>query len=169
MQNEVSFDPMHIALKYVAATCIDEGLTEDAEILAHFLDLIDLAPRTVGLLQVWILSQKGQLRDALRHCQGLVNQFPEAEEFQPVLAVLGYSCNEQGWRNVCTKLLESPTASEDNKTLVSTLLDGTFGTPAHVKAEAEAKAKAEAEAEAAASAAQTTSFDYAAMGGYMRA
>ena len=96
-----------------------------------------------------------------------MSQFPEAEEFQPVLAVLGYSCNEEGWRLVCDKLLESPTASQENKQLVSTLLDGTFGTPAHAKAEAEAKAKAAAEAEASAS--QTTAFDYAAMGGYMRA
>ena len=167
MQNEVSFDPMHVALKYVAATCIDEGLTEEAEVLVHFLELIDIAPRTVGLLQVWILSQKGLLHDALRHCHALVSQFPEAEEFQPVLAVLGYSCNEDGWRLVCDKLLESPTSSQDNKQLVSTLLDGTFGTPAHAKADAEAKARAAAEAEASASPAEA--FDYAAMGGYMRA
>ena len=135
MQNEAGFDPMHIALKYVAATCIDEGLTEDAEALARFLELIALAPRTVGLLQTWLLSQKGQLREALRHCEELVYQFPEAEEFQPVLAVLRYACQDPNWRVVCATLIESETTSPESKRLAHSLLDGTFGNPAPAETE----------------------------------
>jgi hypothetical protein len=159
MTNDIAgYDPMHIALKYVAATCIDEGLTEDAEDLARFLDLIDLAPRTVGLLHTWILSQRGQLREALSHCEELTYKHPEAEEFQPVLAVLRYTCQDPGWRVVCTALIESETTSADNKRLAQSLLDGSFGAPATAKPASESEVPA----------APVAPIDYAALGAYMR-
>lgn len=159
MQTETLFDPLHIALKYVAATCIDEGLTDDAEAMANYLDLIGLAPRTVGLLQIWTMSQRGQLRDALRLCEEMANQFPEAEEFQPVLAVLGYACNESQWQATCTRLIDSPTVSADTKKLMDTLMDGTFGTAVPEAAEPAADAPQN----------DTNYVDYAAVSGYLRA
>jgi len=159
MQTETEFDPLHIALKYVAATCIDEGLIDDAETMTSYLDLLGLAPRTVALLQIWVMSQKGQLTDAYRLCEAIAGQFPEAEEFQPVLAVLGYACNGPQWRATCTRMLESPTASADNKKLMDTLMDGTFGSPAREAAEPEADAPSN----------YTNVVDYAAVSGYLRA
>jgi hypothetical protein len=160
MQSETNFDPLYVAMKYVAGTCIDEGLTQDAEALASFLDLIRIAPRTVGLLQVWTLSQRGLLSEALRQCEELVNLYPDADEFQPVLAVLRYAGNDRTWRSVCERLLESESATPESKRLASSLLDGTFGTK---------KPSAEAEADEEPAPAAEPAIDYAAMGGYMRA
>ena len=159
MQTDTVFEPLHIALKYVAATCIDEGLTDDAEAMANYLDLIGLAPRTVGLLQIWTMSQRGQLRDALRVCEAMASQFPDAEEFQPVLAVLGYACNESQWRSTCSRMIESPNVSVENKKLMDTLMDGTFGKATPEKEELEAESPAN----------DTNFVDYAAVSGYLRA
>jgi hypothetical protein len=159
MQTEATPDPLHVALKYLAATCIDEGLTDDAEALAQFLDLIRIAPRTVGLLQVWTLSQRGMLREALRQCEELAHLYPDAEEFQPVLAVLRYAGNDPTWRGVCDRLLESETTTPESKRLASSLLEGTFGT----------KKPSDEPAAEAPPPQPEPAIDFAAMGGYMRA
>jgi hypothetical protein len=147
---------LHVALKYVAAACIDENMLAQAETMAAFLELVKVAPRTVGLVQVWTLSQRGHLRDALRHCEELSENYPDAPEFQPLLAVLRYACNEPMWRAVCDRLLASADSSAESKRLATSLIEGTFGKKPPEEPDAAAEAPEPA-------------IDYAAMSGYMRA
>jgi hypothetical protein len=64
MDTNENFAPIQVALKYVASCCIDEDMLQEAETMTDFLDLSNVAPRTVGLLRIWILSQKGHLRES---------------------------------------------------------------------------------------------------------
>ncbi len=127
MDNNESFAPIQIAMKYVASCCIDEGMLQEAEIMTDFLDLSNLAPRTVGLLRIWILSQKGFLKEGLQRCEDLSTAYPEAPEFQPLLAVLRYANGVPTWNAACNQLLESPIAKPESRRLAQSLLDGTFG------------------------------------------
>lgn len=163
MDTNTVHDPMHVALKYVAGVCIDENLLEQAESLLVFLEMVNVAPRTVGLLHVWTRSQRGDLREALRRCNELSEIYPDAEEFQPLLAVLRYAGGEPTWRVVCDRLVESRTASADSKRLAASLLDGTFGR----KKPAQGPAAEEETADSGEPG--TERFDYAAQGGFMRA
>jgi hypothetical protein len=152
-----ALQPLHVAMKYIAAACIDESMIEEAETIARFLELSRIAPRTVGLVQVWINSQKGHLREASRQCEELMAEFPGADEFVPVGAILRYACKDPRWRVLCTELIESATATEETKRLAASLLDGSFGTAA---ADADQPAAAERVEPA---------FDFAEMSSYMRA
>lgn len=159
MDTEKKYDPLHVALKYIAAACIDEGLLEEAESMARYLELVNVSPRTVGLLQVWTLSQRGHLAEALRTCEVLTTNHPEADEFQPLLAVLRYACADPRWQAVCERLLESPTASADSKRLANSLIDRTFG----VKSQ-----PFESTSDAGAAVAEPD-IDFASMSAYLRA
>jgi hypothetical protein len=163
MDTQHRHDPLHIALKYVAGVCIDENFLEEAESMLVFLDMVRIAPRTVGLLHVWTRSQRGDVREALRRCNELNEFHPDAEEFLPLLAVLRYAANEPTWRAVCDRLVDSATASAESKQLARSLLDGSFG---------KKKPQSAAAATDAADTAQATpaeAFDYAAHGSFMRA
>lgn len=163
MEAQAPHDPLHVALKYVAGVCIDENLLEEAESMLVFLEMVQVAPRTVGLLQVWTRSQRGDLREALRRCNELAEFYPDAEEFQPLLAVLRYAGGEPTWRAVCDRLIESPSASAESKRLAASLLDGSFGRkkPPHAAADTD---PAEPEPETTA----VEPFDFAAHGSFMR-
>jgi hypothetical protein len=162
MDTEQGHPPLCIALKYVAGACIDENLLDEAESMLVYLEMVRIAPRTVGLLHVWTRSQRGDLREALRRCNELSELYPEAEEFEPLLAVLRYASGEPSWRAVCERLVASSTASAASKRLATSLLEGSFGKPKTAEA-------AEPEAEAAAAPAPAESFDYASHGAFMRA
>jgi Bacterial type III secretion protein (HrpB1_HrpK) len=162
MDTEQSHSPLCIALKYVAGACIDENLLDEAETMLLYLEMARIAPRTVGLLHVWTRSQRGDLSEALRRCNELSEQYPEAEEFEPLLAVLRYASGEPSWRAVCERLVASPTASAASKRLANSLLEGTFGKPKQAEA-------AEPEAPAAVGAASVDAYDFASQGVFMRA
>lgn len=163
METERPHDPLHVALKYVAGVCIDENLLEEAESMLVFLDMIGIAPRTVGLLHVWTRSQRGDLREALRRCTELNDQYPDADEFLSLLAVLRYACGEPTWSGVCDRILASPGTSKESKDLAASLLDGTFG---RKKASKDA---APAEAGEDGTQGSVEPFDFAAHGSFMRA
>ena len=157
-------DPIHVALKFLAVGCIDEMLVDEAEALVAFLEPLNVAPRRVSLVHVWSLTERHRMREALRRCQEQVEKMPEAEEFQPLLGLLLFFNNEPDWRQVCERVLDSPTTLPDSKRLASSLLDGSFGKK---KSGAEEQAAATADADAAAEARPPV--DYAAFGAYMRA
>jgi hypothetical protein len=127
MDTNENFAPIQVALKYVASCCIDEGMLQEAETMTDFLDLSNVAPRTVGLLRIWILSQKGHLRESLQRCEELSTSYPEAEEYRPLLAVLRYANGVPTWNAACNELLESPGAKPESRVLAQSLLDGSFG------------------------------------------
>jgi hypothetical protein len=127
MNTDESFEPIQVALKYVASCCIDEDLLQEAETMTDYLDLSDVAPRTVGLLRIWILSQKGFLRESLQRCEELSAFYPDAEEFRPLLCVLRYANGVPTWNAACNELLESAHAKPESRTLAKSLLDGSFG------------------------------------------
>jgi hypothetical protein len=158
MQTQEVLQPLQVALKYIAAACIDESMIEEAEAIARFLELAKIAPRTVGLVQVWINSQKGLLPEASRQCEELMVEFPEAVEFLPVAAVLRYACKDPRWRTLCAELVESATATPETQRLASSLLDGSFGKAPVGSTDAPAETE---RAEVA--------MDYAQMSLYMRA
>jgi hypothetical protein len=164
MDTEIRHDPLHVALKYVSGACIDENFLEEAEAMMVFLEMVRVAPRTVGLLSVWTRSQRGDLREALRRCNELSEIYPEAEEFEPLLAVLRYAAGEPTWRAVCDRLVASHTANAESKKLAASLLDGSFGRPKAPQGHAEEEAPASAQAGPA-----VESYDFALHGGFMRA
>ncbi len=166
MELQERHDPMHIAIKYVAGVCIDENFLDEAESMLVFLDMVRIAPRTVGLLHVWTRSQRGDLREALRRCNELSELYPDAEEFQPLLAVLRYAGGEPTWRVVCDRLVDSVTASAESKQLARSLLDGTFGKK---KGQQGAASSAADSAPDNADEAPAEAFDFAAHGSFMRA
>lgn len=127
MDTNEQFEPVQIALKYVASCCIDEDLLQEAETMTSFLDLSNVAPRTVGLLQIWILSQRGFLRESLQRCEELSAAYPDAEEFRPLLCVLRYANGIPTWNAACNELLESSRAKPESRALALSLLDGSFG------------------------------------------
>lgn len=155
-------DPIHVALKFLAVGCIEEMLVDEAEALVAFLEPLNVAPRGVSLVQVWSLSERHRMREALRRCQEQTEKMPEAEEFQPLLGLLLFFNNEPSWRQVCERVMDSPTAPADGKRLAGSLLDGSFG-----KKKPDAEEKAAAAADAAANA--HPAVDYAAFGAYLRA
>ncbi len=154
-------DPVHVALKYLAIGCIDENLVDEAEALVAFLEPLGVAPHNVALVQIWALSERHHLREALRRCEEQVEQTPLAEEFQSLLGLLRYLNNEPSWRPVCERLVDSPTALPDSKRLAASLLDGSF---AKAKPKSDVASTTGAVAEAPAPA-----IDYTAFGAYMRA
>ena len=162
MSTEQTHSPVCIALKYVAGACIDENLLEEAEAMLLYLEMVRIAPRTVGLLHVWTRSQRGELSEALRRCNELSEQYPEAEEFEPLLAVLRYARGEPSWRAVCERLMESTTASAASKRLASSLLEGTFGKPKPAEAAEPDEAQTDTKH-------VMDKFDFSSQGGFMRA
>jgi hypothetical protein len=127
MDANENISPLQVALKYVASCCIDEGMMPEAEAMTDYLDLSNIAPRTVGLLRIWILSQKGFMRESLQRCEELSLSYPDTEEFRPLLAVLRYANHVPTWNATCNELLESPSAAPKSRQLAQSLLDGSFG------------------------------------------
>lgn len=144
-------DPIHTALDHVARMCIDEGFLEEAEQLLVFLEMARLSPYTSGLLRIWARSQRGDLRDALRSCNDMLQRYPDASDVLALMAVLGFACGEISWRATCERLIEMPDCRPESRQVAMSLLDGTFGRK---------KPAAEVPAEAPA-AAQTTAYDVA--------
>jgi hypothetical protein len=161
--------PIHQALDHVARMCIDENFLEEAERLLVFLEMINISPFTLGLLRVWARSQRGDLRDALRHCNEMLEAYPNAPDVLSLLVVLRYACGDGGWRSVCEQLLEMPQCRPEGRQLAASLLDGSFGRK-KPSAAAQAAETASAVATKADSAGQTDSntFDPAQAAYYLR-
>ncbi len=140
MQATPPLPELHAALDLVAQACMRENLVEEADGLRHFLDLAGTAPRTAGLLQVWLCSQRGELKDALRACDALVQREPEDPELLTLLAVLRHACGDAGWRAVGDRLLDGGLLTPENRQLILRLRDGSAG-PAAPAAEAPAVAR----------------------------
>jgi len=117
---------LHEALCYLASACIDESLPDEAEAIYAFLEPMQMAPRTLGLVQVWLLSERGSFVEALHRCEELVGLLPNCQEFQPMLALLRYVNDDPDWRSTCDQLVDSPTAEAGSKRLALSLLDGSF-------------------------------------------
>ena len=166
MDTPGNHDPIHEALDHVARMCIDENFLEEAERLLFFLEMMGISPFTVGLLRVWARSQRGDLRDALRHCNEMSEAYPDAPDVMSLQAVLRYACGDANWRNVCERILEMPDCRPEGKQLAASLLDGSFGRkkPAP-KAEAEADVGGPA---APATQVPSSTFDFAQAAHYLR-
>jgi hypothetical protein len=67
------------------------------------------------------------LRGALRHCEQLSEQYPESEEFLPLIAVLRFAGGDGAWKLACERIIESTTSSAESRALAASLLDGSFG------------------------------------------
>jgi hypothetical protein len=119
--------PIHEALDHVARTCIDENFVEEAECMLFFLEQINMSPLMLGMLRVWVRSQRGDLREALRLCDELLHTFPDTPDVMALLAVLKYACGEPSWRAVCERVLEIPSCRPEGRQLAESLLDGSFG------------------------------------------
>ena len=127
MQNPPQPDPVHNALLNIAECCIGEGLVDEADTMLRFLELIDLRAHNLSLLQVWSLTQRGQVLEALRLCEANADKEPQFDGFLPLLALLRYTAGDQRWRQVCDQLLESDQGSEAGRVLARSLIDGSFG------------------------------------------
>src|SRR5687767_13995794 len=119
-------DPLHCVLMTAAQICINETFLDEAEELHAFLQTVPVDARFLGLLGLWIQSQRGNVRDALRTCNELIETAPGSAEVNALLALLRYVCRDPTWRGVCDDLLRMPDCPPEARRIATSLLDGTF-------------------------------------------
>ena len=127
MDQPSTADPLHQALDHVARMCIDENFLDEAERLLAFLEMAGISPYTAGLLRIWARSQRGELRDALRDCNVMIEAYPDSSDVLALMAVLRFACGEHNWRALCERLMDRPDCRPESRQVAASLLDGSFG------------------------------------------
>lgn len=161
MDNPGTLDPVHQALDHVARMCIDENFLDEAERLLAFLEMAGISPYTAGLLRIWARSQRGELREALRNCNEMIEAYPDSSDVLALMAVLRFACGEQTWRTLCERLMDMPGCRAESRQVAASLLDGSFGrkNPA---------AQAAVETAEPAAATHSSTFDFTQASHYLR-